>query len=242
MCGRFSLALKDSGRSLIEAFKLAQASDLEPRYNIAPTQYIAAVLETPEQPRHLTLLKWGLIPSWAKDQSFATRMINARSETVTEKPAFRGSFKRKRCLIPATGFYEWQAVSNADQIAKQGRKTKKQPYYIHLQSNRPFGFAGLWSEWTDKTTGEVIDSCTILTTAANELMQTIHDRMPVIIEPEDYDTWLDPTLDDRGVLMHLLRPYPAEHMAMYPVSTIVNKATHDSADCLEAIDAGSMLK
>jgi putative SOS response-associated peptidase YedK len=239
MCGRFSLALSEASRSLMAEFKLASSPQLEPRYNIAPTQYIAAVVEPPEQNRHIDLFKWGLIPSWAKDQSFAARMINARSETITEKPSFRGSFKRKRCLIPATGFYEWKAAAVLDQnpqTSKKPKRGKKQPYYVHLEGDRLFGMAGLWSAWTDQTTSEVIESCTILTTTANELMQDIHDRMPVIIAPEDYDTWLDPSFDDKGMLMHLLRPYPTELMSMHPVSPIVNKAAHDQSDCLQPIE------
>jgi putative SOS response-associated peptidase YedK len=169
--------------------------------------------------RELTFLHWGLIPSWSKDRKIGSRLINARSETVTEKPSFRAAFKRRRCLIPADGFYEWQ---------RQG--SRKQPIYIHSHDGAPFALAGLWETW-QAADGSVIDSCTILTTEPNELMEPIHNRMPVILEPPDYDTWLHPG-DNPNVALHLLRPYASEKMAAYPVSTLVNNPRNDSPDCI----------
>jgi putative SOS response-associated peptidase YedK len=223
MCGRF--ALISPGDALIEQFGLnpeisTSLSSLSPRYNIAPTQPIAAIRLTPDQQsRELTFFRWGLIPSWAKDMKMSSRMINARSETVAEKPSFRAAFKRRRCLIPADGFYEWQ---------RQG--SKKQPMYIHARNQELFALAGLWETW-HAADGSVIESCTILTTQPNELIKPIHNRMPVIIEPPDYSLWLNPEPQpDRA--MHLLRPYPADQMAAHAVSTVVNNVRNDTPECI----------
>ncbi len=226
MCGRFVLIAP--GETLIEQFTLnpdviPSLSNLAPRYNIAPTQPVLAVRLAPDSgERELALFRWGLIPSWAKDLSIGSRLINARSETVTDKPSFRAAFKRRRCLIPADGFYEWQRQGN-----------KKQPIYIHSHDDRPFALAGLWETWQGGD-GSVIDSCTILTTEPNELMGPIHNRMPVILEPPDYDLWLHAEPDpDQG--LHLLRPYPAPKMRTYPVSTLVNNPRNDSPDCIQPL-------
>jgi putative SOS response-associated peptidase YedK len=223
MCGRF--ALISPGEALIEQFGLrpeitTSVSSLTPRYNIAPTQPVAAIRLAPDsQTKELTFFRWGLIPSWAKDMKMGSRLINARSETVAEKPSFRAAFKRRRCLIPADGFYEWQ---------RQG--SQKQPMYIHAVDHKLFALAGLWETW-HAANGSAIDTCTILTTGPNELMQPIHNRMPVIIEPPDYSLWLNPEPQpDRA--LHLLRPYPAEQMAAHAVSTVVNNPRNDTPECI----------
>lgn len=195
MCGRFTL--NQSAAALAEFFHIQQIPDLAAQYNIAPTQRVATVLHNPESgKREFQQLRWGLIPSWAKDPSMGAKLINARAETVAEKPAFRSAFKHRRCLVLADGFYEWQRQNG-----------KKQPFYFRLSDEQPFGFAGLWERW--RTEDEEITSCTILTTAANELLQPIHDRMPVILAPQDYDLWLNPQIQTPEPLQQLLCPYPA---------------------------------
>lgn len=225
MCGRFTL--KTPLRQVAEAFDAAlspaAAGDgWAARYNIAPTQQVLVVREsTGHGTRELVPLHWGLIPRWADDPAIGGRMINARSETLAEKPAFREAFRKRRCLVVADGFYEW----------RQGAKPK-QPYYIHLKQEGPFAFAGLWEHWQH---GELaIDSCTIVTTEANELLRPLHDRMPVILPPEDYARWLDEEQQEADALAPLLRPYAAEAMALRPVSTVVNSPRHDGPECLAA--------
>lgn len=176
MCGRFTQTT--SSKELSKVFAVAEMPPVKPRYNIAPTQDILAVRGTPDE-REALLLKWGLVPSWAKDISISTRLINARSETVESKPSFREAFKRRRCLIVADGFYEW---------AKKG-DGKKQPYHFSLRDEQHFAFAGLWERWQSPN-GKPLDTCTILTTAANQVLAPIHDRMPVILHPDDYELWL----------------------------------------------------
>jgi putative SOS response-associated peptidase YedK len=194
-----------------------------PRFNVAPTQNVAVVrLDSKQQGRELPHLRWGLIPSWADDPSIGSRMINARAETVAEKPAFRHAFKAKRCLVVADGFYEWQRMDG-----------RKQPYFIHLKDDRPFAFAGLWERWTKGD--ELIESCTIITTGANELMQPIHDRMPVVIPKSAYDIWLDPTIKDPERLQPLLAPYPSDEMVAYTVSTLVNSPKNDVEACVQRV-------
>jgi putative SOS response-associated peptidase YedK len=222
MCGRFSQAI--STTAIVDAFQVAPI-DLPPHYNVAPTQSVAAVVQISDTGRQLRLLQWGLIPSWAKDPKIGSKMINARAETVAEKPSFRSAFRHRRCLIPADGFYEWQQAAES--------KAKKQPYFIGLQSAQPFAFAGLHEHW-ESPTGEILETCTILTTTANESMAAIHDRMPVILAPEEYDLWLEPsTKIDR--LQAVLDPYPAAAMQMYPVSTLVNSPKHDSFECRQPL-------
>ena len=165
---------------------------------------------------------WGLIPSWAKDPVIGNRLINARGETLAEKPAFRGSYKYKRCLILANGFYEWKS--------EPGTKTKA-PYFIHLKSGNVFAFAGLWDEWHSPD-GSTVRSCTIVTTAPNELMSKIHNRMPVILQPSDYTKWLNTTPRTPESLAHLIQPFSAELMDTYPVSTLVNSPANDRAECI----------
>ena len=221
MCGRFTLTTPTA--NLATLFDLDKVPNLVPRYNIAPTQAVLTVRTTRAGVgRELALMRWGLIPSWAKDPGIGNSLINARSETVTEKPSFRTAFKRRRCLIPADGFFEWQK--------QEGRK---QPFFIGLQDRRPFAFAGLWEHW-EGADGSILDSCTILTTAANTLVRPLHDRMPVILDPADYTTWLDSNTHV-DYLLHLLHPYPAEAMITYPVSMVVNNAANDVPACVEPL-------
>ncbi|MGC1309933.1 MAG: SOS response-associated peptidase [Phormidesmis sp.] len=221
MCGRYTQT--KSGEAIARTFNLKEQPDPQPRYNIAPTQPVSAIAQ-PGADREYRMFQWGLVPSWAKDPSIGNRMINARAETVAEKPSFRAPFKRRRCLILADGFYEWK---------REGKQ--KQPYYIQVGQDL-FGFAGLWEKW-ESGDGSYLETCTILTTAPNELMETIHNRMPVIVHPEDYDLWLDPDLQDGRHLQHLLRPYEAEAMALYPVSNTVNSPRNETPECIEPIAA-----
>ena len=218
MCGRFSLT--QSASALAEAFQLEEQSAWQPRYNIAPTQTVAAIAMASFEIRQMRLFRWGLVPSWAKDLAIGAKLINARAETVAEKPSFRAAFKQRRCLILADGFYEWQHVD---------RKIK-QPYYFQLADRQPFAFAGLWERWQGDAAA--VETCTILTTQANEVLQPVHDRMPVIIAPEQYNQWLDSNTAAE-VLQALLHPYNAGVMQGYPVSTAVNKPTHDSPECVQ---------
>ncbi|PMB34925.1 hypothetical protein CEN40_19870 [Fischerella thermalis CCMEE 5205] len=222
MCGRFTLSVFPE--VLTQIFEVEKIPDFKPQYNIAPTQMVLVVLYNSEgNKREIQRLRWGLIPSWAKDQSMGAKLINARAETVAEKPAFRRAFKRQRCLVVADGFYEWQQQDG-----------KKQPYYFRLSNGKPFGFAGLWEEW-QSSEQERIKSCTILTTQANELLQMVHDRMPVILQQENYDLWLDPQVHDVELLQPLLRPYPSEAMTSYPVTTLVNSPRNNSAECITPV-------
>ncbi len=223
MCGRYTL--HTPGETVAEIFDVAESVELSPRYNIAPTQEVAVVGLNHEGTRSLGLMRWGLIPSWAKDPSIGSRMINARSETAAEKPAFRSSFKKRRCLIPADGFYEWKKVGD-----------RKQPFHIRLESAAPFGIAGLWSRWQGGE-GEPIRSCTLLTTAPNELTAQVHDRMPVILPPAAYATWLNPQTDAL-TLQSLLVSYPAEDMVAFPVTTMVGNPRNDSPRCIEPLASG----
>lgn len=217
MCGRYTL--RTPVDSLAERFKIQEyPSSLTPNYNTAPTQEVAAVVEEDDQ-RKLEMFHWGLIPSWAKDPAIGNKMINARAETVSEKPSFRSAFKKRRCLILADGFYEWQKTDNG-----------KQPYHIKMQDDSPFAFAGLWEIWKDE---EEIRSCTIITTEANNLMNEIHHRMPVILPPENYEMWLDPDFDEKEALTSLLKPYPANVMEAYPVSRRVNKPSNNEPSVVE---------
>ena len=217
MCGRYTL--KTPAGVLTERFDIEESStSISSSYNIAPTQQVATVLAENGK-RKLEMLHWGLIPSWAKDPEVGNRMINARAETVAEKPSYRKAFQERRCLILADGFYEWQKTDNG-----------KQPFYIRMEDESPFAFAGLWESWRN---GREIRSCTIITTAPNELAASIHNRMPVILHPEDYDMWLDPDFDEREPLTSLLKPFPAEAMEAYPVSRRVNNPANNDAGVVE---------
>jgi putative SOS response-associated peptidase YedK len=170
------------------------------------------------------MLRWGLIPSWARDARIGATLINARADTLTTKPSFRTALKRRRCLIPADGFYEW----------KKGEGKTKQPYYIRLKKEHPFAFAGLWEHW-EGPDNSAIESCTIVTTDANDTLRPLHDRMPVILRKEDYDQWLDSKADDSTKLSELLKPYSSEEMTAFPISTLVNNARNESAQCIEPL-------
>jgi putative SOS response-associated peptidase YedK len=224
MCGRYRLTAKE--RWLSAYFNL-DPEELEwaARWNLAPTQEVATVRQDRKEPkRRFGLMRWGLIPYWAKDSSIGARAINAVAETAADKPAFREAIRRRRCLIPADGFYEW----------KQMGPKQKQPYNIGMADNGLFAFAGLWDRWKDPA-GKVIESCTILTTEANALLKDIHDRMPVILHAEDYDRWLDPGITDPQRVSDLLRPFDARLMRTYPVSTAVNRVENDGPECAEEV-------
>jgi putative SOS response-associated peptidase YedK len=251
MCGRY--ALFTSPERLRALFALTRlpppeeaADDLRPRYNIAPTQRIAIVralapsADEPRGGRELALVRWGLVPSWAADPQGADlpQMINARAETAASRPAFREAFAHRRCLVPADGFYEWKAAENA---AGTRRRTPKTPMFVRPRGGSQrgvFALAGLWERWIPRGGGpaDAVESCTILTVAPNPLLAAIHDRMPAIIAPEDYDRWLDPAAGAEDV-QPLLGPYPAEHMEAYPVSRAVNTPAHDAPDCIEPASA-----
>jgi putative SOS response-associated peptidase YedK len=224
MCGRYRLTAKE--RYIAEHFDLEESEvHWTPRYNIAPTQEAAIVRQDRKQPRRVfSLMRWGLIPAWAKDASIGYKTINAMCETAAEKAAFREALRRRRCLVPADGFYEWQ---------KLGRK-EKQPYNIGMTDDSLFAFAGLWERWSDPA-GTPLNSFTILTTAANPLLSGIHDRMPVIVKREDYDLWLDPGMTDPEGVADLLKPLDARLMKKFPVSARVGNADNDDAEIIQEI-------
>lgn len=217
MCGRFTP--RTSPQAVAKAFALADVAEFSPRYNVAPTQQVLAI-RLHEGKRQASFLHWGLIPSRADDPKIGYRMINARADGVATKPSFRSAFKRSRCLIVADGFYEWKKTDGA-----------KQPYFARLNSDKPFAFAGLAEHWHRGE--QTIDSATIITTEPNELMADIHDRMPVILSPDDYDLWLDPEFEGKEKLQSMLQPYPADEMTAYPVSTLVNSPMNEKSACVE---------
>jgi putative SOS response-associated peptidase YedK len=224
MCGRYRLSRR---KQLVEEYfdSPSEEQDWVPRYNISPTQPVPVIRQNPKEPvRELSLMKWGLIPSWAKDSSVAASMINARSETVHEKPAFRDALKSRRCLIPADGFYEWVRTAKA-----------KQPYCFEVNGGELFAFAGLWDGWKDPN-GNWLKTCSILTTTPNAVTSAVHDRMPVILNPDDYDLWLDPGMNNMQVVSELLKPYDARFMRCYPVSTRVNSVSNDDLECSRPVE------
>jgi putative SOS response-associated peptidase YedK len=225
MCGRYTL--KTGRKKLAEQFELDDLPDFTPRYNLGPTQD-GLVVRTGDAPgtRTAAFLRWGLIPSWSKPGGGpAPLLINARSETVASRPAFRDAFKRRRCLVLADGFYEWSRHGSV-----------KQPYYLTINRGEPFAMAGLWDRWQPpEAPGESIDSYTIITTSANEVLAPFHDRMPVILGPEFYDDWLNPLLAEPPLLQPLLKPYPAVKMVARAVSPRVNSIRHDDPSCIEAL-------
>lgn len=222
MCGRFSLGTPAA--MLADLFQVPEVPDWAPRYNIAPTQPVLVVLRGQSSAlRQSARRRWGLIPSWAKDPAIGNRLINARAETVATKPAFRRAFRERRCLILADGFYEWE---------RQGQR--KQPFCIRMRRGHPFAFAALWERWQGPEASP-LDTCTILTTTANDLVGRIHNRMPVILAPADYEAWLDPSIQDPERLRPLLRPSPADEMVAYPVGPRVNNPANDSPTCLEPL-------
>jgi putative SOS response-associated peptidase YedK len=219
MCGRYRLSRR---KQLVEEyFETADwQDDWSPRYNIAPTQPVPVIRQHPKEPvRQVSLMKWGLVPSWAKDTSGAARMINTRSETAATKPAFRDPLKYRRCLIPADAFYEWKR-----------NETSKQLYCFEVNNEELFAFAGLWDGWKDGN-GNWLRTCTILTTTPNSVTSAIHDRMPVILSPDDYDLWLDPAMNNAAEVSHLLKPYDARLTRCYRVSSRVNHVANDGEEC-----------
>jgi putative SOS response-associated peptidase YedK len=226
MCGRYTLSSTDDEIALL--FDLPELPPVPPRYNIAPTQETAVVrVIHPGDLRRLDLLRWGLIPYWAKEAAIGNRMINARAESVAEKPSYRRSFKKKRCLVAADGFYEWK---------KDGKL--KQPFFIRRRDRKPFAFAGLWDSWRDPERAEPVETFTILTTDANDLLRPLHNRMPVIIDAESFELWLDPQEEDAAKLQPLLVPHAVEGFEAYPVSRAVNSPAHDAPDCIAPLAEG----
>ncbi|MBF0506469.1 MAG: SOS response-associated peptidase [Nitrospirae bacterium] len=217
MCGRFDL--HSETKVILREFRVDSFStDYHPSYNIAPSRRIVIIKD--DGKKHIVQCMWGFLPSWVKDPSMANKMINARAETVAEKPAFKDSFRHRRCLVVADGFFEWR---------RQGKR--KMPVYVRLKSRSPIGFAGIYNTWTSPE-GESICTCAIITTEANDLLEPIHDRMPAIIPKDGEDLWLDPHITEKERLMPLLRPYASEDMEMYDVSPLVNKPGYDSPEII----------
>lgn len=220
MCGRF--ALYTDPIALAKKFQTENLLELQPSYNVAPSQAIP-IIRNEQGHRLFSLAKWGLIPSWAKDIKIGYNTINARADTVAEKPSFRSAFQHRRCLIPADGYFEWQEIANSK---------IKQPWYISLKNQEPMALAGLWEHWQGSD-GTEIESCTIIVTADNELMQPIHDRMPVILPPETWATWLDVANTNKEGSQSLLNQYPADSMTAWPVGTVVNSPRHNGKECIQ---------
>jgi len=224
MCGRYRLSRR---KQIIEEHfdSVSGEEDWSPRYNVAPTQPVPIVRQHPKEPRReMSLARWGLIPWWAKDASGAARMINARSETAATLPAFRDAFKARCCIVPADGFYEWQKIGKT-----------QQPFCFEVNDGELFAFAGLWERWKDAN-GKALETCSILTTTPNSVTSTVHDRMPVILDPGNYDVWLDPGFADATALSDLLKPYDARRMRSYPVSARVNSVVNDDVECSARVD------
>jgi putative SOS response-associated peptidase YedK len=224
MCGRYRLSRR---KQIIEENfdSVSGEEDWSPRYNIAPTQSIPVIRQNQKEPvRQLSLMKWGLIPSWAKDPSVAAQMINARSETASTKPAFRDALKSRRCLIPADGFYEWVRTEK-----------EKQPYCFEVNEGQLFAFAGIWDRWKDAS-GNWIKTCSILTTQPNVVTSAVHDRMPVILDPNSYDLWLDPGTQNVAAVSDLLKPHDARAMRCYPISTRINHVANDDEACSAPVE------
>jgi putative SOS response-associated peptidase YedK len=219
MCGRYRLSRRK--QILEEHFDTVSGmEDWSPRYNIAPTQSVPVIRQNPKEPvRELSFFRWGLVPSWAKGPSVAARMINARSETASTKPAFSEALKFRRCLVPADGFYEWRKTGKV-----------KEPYCFEINDGQLFAFAGIWERWNDPS-GKPLETCSILTTTPNAVTSAVHDRMPVILDPDNYDLWLDPGLKDAALVSDLLRPCDARLMRCYPVSSRVNSVINDDEEC-----------
>lgn len=224
MCGRYVIKTEKNQIEKEFATKVEQPDLLTPRFNIAPTQIVPVVVERGGE-RVVEGFKWGLIPSWAKDDKIGSKMINARGETIAEKPSFRTPFKKRRCIVPASGFYEWETLASGP----------KQPHFFYLNDHGILAFAGLWEQWRDKETGQTVDSCTIITTGANELLGKFHDRMPVILQRENYDEWLDETNSDTNSLQRLIAPFPASLMTEHEVSRAVNNVRNHDPELIEPL-------
>lgn len=224
MCGRYRLSRRK--QIIEEHFDTADWRDeWNPRFNIAPTQPVPVIRQHPKEPiRQVSIMRWGLIPHWAKDASAAAGMMNARSETAATKPAFRDPLKFRRCLIPADGFYEWKRTG-----------TSKQPFCFEVREGELFAFAGLWDGWKDPN-GQWVKTCSILTTTPNAVTSAVHDRMPVILDPESYDLWLDPTMQNVAAIFDMLKPFDAGLMRCYPVSTRINHVVNDDEECSRPVE------
>jgi putative SOS response-associated peptidase YedK len=224
MCGRYRLSRR---KQIIEEYfdSAPREEDWNPRYNVAPTQPVPVIWQHPKEPvRILSLMKWGLIPSWSKDSSVAATMINARSETAATKPAFCDALKSRRCLIPADGFYEWKREGKA-----------KQPFCFEVNQGQLFAFAGLWDRWKDPT-GNWIETCSILTTTSNAVTSAVHDRMPVILDPDTYDLWLDPGMRDMRAVSDMMKPYDPRAMRCFPVTRRINHVVNDDEECSAPVE------
>jgi putative SOS response-associated peptidase YedK len=220
VCGRY--AFFSPAEAVRRTFMLDDVPTLEPRYNIAPTQDVAAVRSGEEGARSFALLHWGLVPKWAKERAIGNRMINARSETLAEKPSFRDAFRKRRCLVLADGWYEWQVVAGA-----------KQPWFIRRRNPGPFAFAGLWERWKDPANGAQLESCTIVTTDASESIRKIHERMPVVLAEAAWDRWLDTAFSDTDRLAELLAPFDPGALEAWPVSREVNAPRNQGPALIE---------
>jgi len=228
MCGRFALATDKKILAMLYGLDLRADFELRPRYNIAPSQKVLTLRLSPENgEKELTELKWGFVPFWADDPAIGNRMINARAETAAEKPSFRNALKKRRLLVPASGFYEWKSEDG-----------KKQPFFIYRRDEKPFSFAGLWERW-DKGS-DPLESFTILTTEPNSLLSDLHNRMPVIIRAEDYSAWLNPDAEPI-FLQQMMVPFPSEELTFHPVSKKVNKPSNDHPEIIQDISEGKIM-
>jgi putative SOS response-associated peptidase YedK len=225
VCGRYVQA--SSPELLAERFDVDEVriDEHEAHYNVAPRAEVPAIRRRDDR-RVLSLLRWGLVPSWAQDPKIGDRLINARAEAIAEKPAYRRAFERRRCLIPADGFYEWQPVAD---------RRRKQPMFVHRRDGEPMAFAGLWEVWREHEDDDWLRTCVIVTTEANDLLMPIHDRMPVVLPESAWETWLDPDADP-DTLLRLLVPVPDDVVVVYPVSTLVNSADNDGPELVREID------
>ena len=227
MCGRY--AFFSPAEAVRRTFALDFSPELTPRYNIAPTQSVPALRAAEEGSRALVMLHWGLVPRWAKERAIGNRMINARCETLAEKPAYRDAFRRRRCLVLADGWYEWQAATGG-----------KQPWFVRLRDPRPIAFAGLWERWKDPARGELLESCTIVTTDASESIRKIHDRMPVILPEQSWDRWMDPAFSDTETLSGILGPYDPKALKAWQVSRLVNTPRNEGPKLIEPEGSGTV--
>ena len=223
MCGRY--AFYSPAEAVRRVFAVGEIPELEPRYNIAPTQHVPVVRAGEEGARSLAMLHWGLVPKWAKERAIANRMINARSETLAEKPAFRDAYRKRRCLVLTDGWYEWQAGPGG-----------KQPWFVRTRDARPFAFAGLWERWKDPGDGSMLESCTIVTTDASPSIRKIHDRMPVVLAESDWDRWLDTAFSDTDTLSELLKPYEPKSLEFWQVGRDVNAPRNQGPGLIEPVD------
>ncbi len=246
MCGRFQLSTSLSRLAQIFGF-IVRDFDLNPRYNIAPTQKVAVLRSDAagmrKHIRHLSLLRWGLVPHWSKTPDMGARLMNARCETLCTKPSFRDAYAKRRCLILTDGFYEWQKLSPKEAIKYNiNGHTPKQPFYIRMKNAEPFAFAGLWEQWGGMCDGTplTLETCTIVTTEPNNVIIPIHNRMPVIVKHEDYDTWLNPFEQRASALQPILKAYPSDLMEAYPVSQHINRPSYDDRKCSEPIELPSI--